>query len=394
MDEERLRQQAEKDLDWKISDQVWSLAEQEDLVRLAIVLGEERYQELLDYLREVLSLDNRARPGGRPRNSDTVEFQVTLRPEEEERRAALAEYQSKIAEGWDGVRRFRETVLGGSPLSVADARRFLTTPANQWLDLDHFDGIKSPFIREYTKNVEWEFDSDSEGVVVHLPQPFGLQRLVMDRQSFRAQHRVLHYPGEDGKLKSVPYWPGSILGQLDELVPPLVVFLQCQDWEAAWFVLTNQPPNFHVFRIVDEEPTRWPGRTLRIEVASWISPETLASNYRQAQRQLRDGRSHRTLSLMMLKLFRFVVGRSSYDIEPGPTSERGGMLIMENGTLKRTGPTYESLAHQWNRCLPDDYPEWYEAKRRKNPKWSGISATNLGGDYKEVADRMIPTAYW
>lgn len=287
----------------------------------------ERACRVADRQRKLLG---RAKPIGRvPRDSfdyvfPPINFELT--DLEAEHAAALAPYLAQRASLLPEVRDFREEKLGGGTLDTEQVapflrREFAHLPREEYADLEwaleqvpsYFDGNEEEELkdliggsvnrgadaeaRRWSENFRRavEFDSMAMDYVPSRQFEHGLMQMIRDEAG-----RTL----EDLGLSLASRYPWPLR-------------------DAAWFVLTDQPPEVEVLEIGFDN-----GRgTYNITFAPWISEKTRQRAYRSVQ----EG-DNRPLGNKGLSAFRFVCEHT----EPGRT------------------PKWAELTERWNEQHPHD----------------------------------------
>jgi hypothetical protein len=138
---------------------------------------------------------------------------------------------------------------------------------------------------------------------------------------------ILDYLTEDGQLKRITFWPGSLLGDLRELCR---VMTKSHPWDidqATWFVLTGEPPLVQPIRA--KVNSSWiPGiralTTISLTIQPWVPAETVEHAYRQVQRRVLGGHNKR-IGDKSLRLLEFVTERA----DANGNLPSGSMLVQE-----------------------------------------------------------------
>ncbi len=248
------------------------------------------------------------------RTARVVPVEVELRDEEEAHAAALAPYLAKHAALLPEVRRFREEKPGGGPLRweenpyriVEFLRREVEVVRRPKDYVDTFDALDylDPYEKEDLKDyvtggaVRWRlFPStyrayqEKETALVEAAFEDALEAdsasVVPEDVDFRYGAMDHVYDAEGKSL-------GDLAHRLASLYP----------WEAedaAWFVLTEEPPEVVPLSLSYDERRG----DYALVFAPWVSEETYRGAYRSVH-----GRDNRPLGKKALALFSFVTERT------------------------------------------------------------------------------------
>jgi hypothetical protein len=179
----------------------------------------------------------------------------------------------------------------------------------------------------------------SHFVQVHADPPGVTEALFCDIPVDNS-HGYLTYQAGDGQPTRVSFWPHSVLDKLRKICKELV---KAHPWnidEAAWFVLTDDPPLVHPIRAKIDSSTILGSSinytTISLTVHPWVPPETVQSAYRQVQRRAIGGESGR-IGEKNLNLLQFVAERA----------DAAGNL-----------PTGRTLVKEWDKKWKDERPQW------------------------------------
>ena len=240
---------------------------------------------------------------------------VPLRPDERRRAGAVARFIEKEAAGHPAVRAFRQAVLG-EPLSDDEADAFVRSPASARLRPDAFRalnildpgrGVTLESSEERRAGNTWEGYStlfvDPPGVAVPVHRSAPLAAPV------HVPPPALEWLGRDGRLTRVPYWPTSVLHELDKVSVDLARRFPWRPSEAARFVLTGEPGVQAVQVWTETVGEDYARGVITIEVAPWVTPETVAATYRQFQDAMLGGHDNRPPTPKGLDVFDFVEER-------------------------------------------------------------------------------------
>ena len=280
------------------------------------------------------TIDKAAKPHGRTRQdllADVLVVEVKLTDLEAEHAAALEPYLAKRAALLPEVRAFREKKLGGGtlrseqiPIYLRNELEYLSSedyPDLEWalgqvpsyLD-DNDEELKDlvggwlnrsreAVFRHHTENLRraMEFDSTAMSYEPFREFEYGLMHLIRDDAG-----RTL----EDlGRWLTARYpWPLR---------------------DAAWFVLTDEPPEVEPLKMKRNGNSG----TYEITFAPWISETTVRSAYRSVHDS-----DNRPLGHNSLSAFRFVCERT----EPGQT------------------PKWAELNEHWNKEQSDDKHKFWD----------------------------------
>lgn len=296
---------------------------------------------------------------------------VSLNERERERAQAFAEYLAKAAEGEPSVQNFRRRILGVGALSRDQAQDLISSPALSFLSPGWFLTHQMPILGNRIRVLSeerrpWLEFPDHTDLLVHLELPDGRTEvediLIMSNQ--QPDTLVLPYTAELSRRK-FPVWPGSVLGILRNLSIALSDHYAWRQDAAAWFVLTGEPPiasplSWSTRRYGEHDFEHW---VITLNVAPWVSAETVANFYRYLQR-IRLRRSNRPIAERNTALFRFILRHLQPD--PDKVNATYGRIGIPTSMISRgrvsvlSSPPWRMLLKLWN----EEHPEWkYEDVR-------------------------------
>lgn len=369
MKEEELKQRAMKHR--RIPERSWAYLREEGNVDDALRQGLD--EEMVEYIIKKFDRLAAASPGGGGRrqtpDQERGEIPVSLRESEPERKAAFEEYAAQRATRDDGVRWFRERVLGDRLLTAKQARELLRSPAARFLEASTFEfaGGDVPLVghRATLENYEPKRGNDREvchRATVSVAPPgitetveytfYDAPQLIPKRTRYKdgTGGQALYYVNERGRARKVSVWDRSLLERLRSLSEELAQWYRWEPAQATMFVLTGAIPAVPALKVgrsvksiqdlLDAKtPTpEYIDAKILIEASAWVSWETVKKGYREAQIKVMGTSGGKPPSPKNLKLFRFITAR----VEPTSTL---GYTRMPNG---------KSLVSEWNEA----YPEW------------------------------------
>jgi hypothetical protein len=276
---------------------------------------------------------------------------------------AFVKYLAKLAEGNPAVQNFRRKILGVETLTQEQAQNLVSDPALRLLSPDWFLIHHIPILGSQIRILDEERRPHPripvQELIVRVELPDGCIETEDITTMTNLQPDTLVLPNR-GELPSreVPVWPGSVLGILRNLSVALARHYVWQEDDACWFVLTGKTP---MVSPLSWSTRRYGGRdfdhwVINLNVAPWISAETLVRFYRYLQRS-RLGRSNRPLAERNVAVFRFVIAH----LEPQPDEidtvvERKGAptsIISSAEVSVLGGPSWRTLLERWNREHPE-----------------------------------------
>lgn len=295
----------------------------------------------------------------------------SLNKHERERGRAFAEYLAKAAEGEPSVQNFRRRMLGAEMLTRDQAQDLISSPALSFLSPGWFLVRHMPILGNRIRVLgeerrPWPKFPDHADLLVHLELPDGHTEvediLIMSNQ--QPDTLILPHMTELSR-REIPVWPGSVLGILRNLSVALSDHYTWRQEDAAWFVLTGEPPiasplSWSTRRYGEHDFEHW---VISLNVAPWVSAETAASFYRYVQRS-RLRRSNRPIAERNIALFRFVLRHLQPD--PDKVNATYGRIGIPTSMISRgrasvlSSPTWRTLLKLWN----EEHPGWkYEDVR-------------------------------
>lgn len=291
------------------------------------------------------------------------------------RAEALCVYWAKLAEADRAVRSFRTKVLGGTAISADEAGQLITSPAAALMRAEYFSRENVPIVGHTA-----ELD------VSERSNPFA--RPYRIRGSLRIQwptgqaalpvHNMGPAPPEPMEvwngieLTLIAPWPLSVLGELRKVASKLTEHFPWQIRDAAWFVLTNEPPWVPPLTATGSGPNSVTNHgTITIKAAHWVPEEAVSELYLWLKAKMKPAP---TTSPRRLALFRFVVERSS-GVDRWESSKPGEAKDVHVRGLDT--PTWRSLQTQWN----EQYPLGH--------KWHYRDHRNLRRDFAEASAGLI-----
>ena len=293
---------------------------------------------------------------------------VSLSEPERERKAALEEYAAKHAACDDGVRWFRDRVLGGRLLTAAQARDLVLSPVARFLEANNFEfaGGDIPLVGHRARLEGYDPRRGNDLAVRHRAtvsvDPPGItetvensfsdpSRLVPGRPRYKdgTDGQALFYVNERGRARKVSVWERSPLERLRGLSERLSQRYRWEPAQATMFVLTGEIPAVRVLKVTtslkfsekgleaESSPPEFTDAKIIIEAIPWVSSETVRKHYRKAQIKVIGTSGGKAPGLKHLRLFRFVTERVDPRITRGHTR-------MPNG---------KTLVSEWNEAHPD-----------------------------------------
>jgi hypothetical protein len=282
----------------------------QDLIDLA--------EEELEYLRNVADA-TAARPIPRARVRRQEPIEIELEGREREFAAILSARLRDEAALLPAVRQFRRSMLEDqllSPEKPEQVRKFLQDELASYLDYISLDPTYRP---EELTDAE-----DLKDLISGVADPFGeflvFPRYPQNRDAMELARGEVNfrYPYLEGVMELVRDDERS-LGDLSRW---LTTRYPWEQKDAAWFVLTNEPPDV-ISLAFSRDPTR---HTFTLTFAPWISEDTILKAYRSVYKG--DAKLSTEKSLAVL---RFVDERT-------PTGEQ---------------PKWTGLTRLWNEQHPE-----------------------------------------
>jgi hypothetical protein len=415
MTEKELKQEARKRR--KIPEQTWAYLDDRGYVEEALEMSfdEEKVQYIIEEFDKLAAASpvarNHAKPQGRAKE---VPVTASLRPEEAERAAAFEEYLSYAANFDRDLHRYRDRVLGNRLLTAEQARAFVQSPAarffgDPWFE---FEGGSIPLTGHRATLESYEREREDWGVrhraTVTVDPPGTTE--IAERWTHEPKHKVirprrnddvgngepLQFVNAEGQLQTSWVWEGSSLEKLRRLSEKLAKRYLWQGAQATMFVLTGEIPARPPLRVSYERKGAGVGSkavkvsqgVVTLEIAPWVSAETVHRAYRTAQKRILR-RDNRAIKEKNLRLFRFVTER----LEPTGLFEDGkpqyppGEEWMIEDELIRHGafekkPTGRELVQEWDAQPWVQDNEW---------KYDGDTRT-FWRDYQKTKMRLAYSA--
>ena len=261
--------------------------------------------------------------GGRSRPPTRKEFvEIELDERERQHAEALKHYLVRRAATLPQVREFRDDVLGRDLLTPEQAEEFLRTEV-----------IKDPPKVESGEKEELNENFSYAGYV------YGLDREELKDLVVLSLSKDGYFSEESAYYREElvsPFWfrdDNKAIG-LRDLSLYLASVYPWEPEDAAWFVLTGEPPEVVSVRL-SYHPRR---EVFSLTFAPWISEPTLRQAYRKARDRAHGGKGNRQPGEKALAVLRFISERTP----PGET------------------PKWTELMNSWNsKCRDGEYPpEW------------------------------------
>lgn len=329
MTEEELRARFDKEISAPDKKLVWETLQEDEWVSDACrgaIEWEDFEKEAITRSEMQRLLIGRTKLPGRSPRDDYFEEGLELTESEVEHAAALAPYLAKRVALQNEVKGFREANLGGGWLEPAQVTTFLRDELSRISVFEYAE--LEPYFEE--ADIGWQTGDEEM-----LPDLVGgsknrgrasasryLRKVF--REAYEQQSMSIPLsPDEwyvEGVMRLVPDGRG---GSLEDTARRLCSRYPWPLRDAAWFVLTDEPPEI--------EPVEWRQREdngrYEISFAPWISERTV----RRAIRAFYEG-DNRPLTSKTLSAFRFVEDRT----DPERT------------------PKWADLRREWNSLHPDD----------------------------------------
>jgi hypothetical protein len=368
MNEKELRKRVSKRR--KISEEGWALMREGDYVGDALEqdFDEEKIEYIIEKYDKHKAAFGKTRVRRQTPDQERSEVPVSLREWELERKAAFEEYAAKHAACDDGVRWFRDRVLGGRLLTAEQARDLILSPAARFLEVNKFEcgGGDVPLVAHRATLKGYEPKSGNDREVRHRAtvavDPPGMTetventfydplRPVPKRPRFKdgTDGQALYYVNERGRARKVSVWEQSLLESLRGLSERLAQWYRWEPAQATMFVLTGEIPAVPALKVgtsVKHVAELYPAKTatpeyidatITIVASPWVSEERVKNHYRKAKIEVMGTSGGKPSSRKNLKLFRFVTERVDPTITRGHTK-------MPNG---------KTLVSEWNEAYPD-----------------------------------------
>jgi hypothetical protein len=159
-------------------------------------------------------------------------------------------------------------------------------------------------------------------------------------------------------------WHSSVLGILSELSKTFAELYPWREEDAAWFVLTGEPPMTSPLAWKREWQEYTDQYSITLTVEPWVSVETVTQLYSKLRRYSLK-RNTRRVSERNLAMFRFVIAEleapSQDESKPlfGEKKRwRGGMVgrgYFESRLWELEGPSWRTLLKRWNQAHPQEW---------------------------------------
>ena len=334
----------------RIEDPIWSYLAEERHVAAA---RDESYKEGMDLLagqvRDLRRHFRRVSPAAPRVRRRAIRIKSAISEDESLRARAFSAALGHLASGREEVRQVRLRFFEGRVLTEREGIALLDSDLPRYFDEEFFSARGIPLVGHRARAVflgrggrEIAFYSASSSVFrvewkgrrEDIPYPVQLY-LPITRPDC-PQLSILRHPmarpaaNQGFRNRSGRVLPSSVFGQLRDVSLKLVKDYQWSESDATWFLLTGAVPYLDP-AVVEPEgflgSSYWRVR-LTLTVDAWLRPGTVLRIYRQAQRQLLEGRS-RPLSKRNLALFEFVVTRTEADA--ASRSWRGLMASWNHG---------------------------------------------------------------
>jgi hypothetical protein len=359
MDEPQLRDWAARALKWDtVPDPIWEDAVEDGWVKDVLEGREDRY----DLLKTILQWRKRYKrlrtwEEGRQeeRRSKPDEEQpelITPRlgDKETQRAEVVEEYVAKVAACERSVFAFRKRFLGRTALSHAQADALITSPAAAYLPFEHF----TPFgesripLLNHSAILRTELPENDE------VGPYSLDILIdPPGETFSVEVRRterLLYIDKDGQTAEVRVEDRSVLEGLRILSTYLAAEYPWQEAQAAWFVLTGEPPALPAATGRVSRGSAAPYAEITITMQPWVPADTVRKFYGQLQGRVLTSRP-RAFSERNLAVFRFVVGQQ--EVKPYSDDAQASALTRQHPKLmKLKQPSWRIMLERWNRQYP------------------------------------------
>lgn len=294
-----------------------------------------------------MSLGATAKTRRTPSSGRTPQAQPAsiLSPRETARALALSLYFARYAATTPRVRRFRANILGGTLLSPVQVEALLISPAPRYLTQAQFKAFGIAIIGHHARTLIYQ---GWHQVTLQIEWPGGTYQGSFESQVEASQLVPLHFPYQ-GRVETILAWPGTVFGELGALCTVLAQRYDWQEWEATQFVLTNTAPVVLPLRLDmslhtttdNTEPFTHMRSCITLTVDPWVSVESVARAYHQAQQRLFGG-ANRPVQERSLALVRF---HAEHMDDLGEKS-------------------WSTLRKMWNQ----EYPAWHYEDERLFPR--------------------------
>jgi hypothetical protein len=302
-------------------------------------------------------------------------FYAQLGVKETRRSEVVEEYVAKVAACERTVFAFRKRFLGGTALSHAQADALITSPAAAYLPFEYFTPFgesRIPLLNHSAtlKTVPPKSDEGGPYSLDIVVQPPGETFSVEVQQTER-----LLYIDEDGQTAEVLVEDRSVLEGLRRLSNYLRAEYPWQEAQAAWFVLTGEPPALSAATGRVSRGSAAPYAEITMTVQPWVPADTVWKFYGQLQGQVRTSRP-RALSGRNLAVFRFVVGQQ--EVKPYSDDAQVSALTRQHPKLmKLKQPSWRVMLERWNQPYPAEH------------KWRYKYVRNFQRDFQRAAQAIV-----
>jgi hypothetical protein len=269
---------------------------------------------------------------------EETEKAPALKAEETMRAEVFEEYLAQIAASDPNVIEFRKAVLGGRSqlLKREEALKLIRSPAAQALSLALFQELRVPVLGHEAELRDQKFNVPEDPWRRHqatiFVDPPGEAIPVWSRSESKQRMVMIDFVNESSRADRFWVFNGSLLAELHELGGQLAERFSWQRAQAAWFVLTGEPPAVPPVRIryrVEEDEDFKRG-VVTLEVSTWVSAETVDAVYRDIQRRMLGDINNRQLDTKTLELLRFVMKKENYlNLSRARRRKRGKELVEE-----------------------------------------------------------------
>ena len=334
--EQKLRRWLAKQLKRNsVSDTLWDLLVFQEHVEDALALGEDAKKDLVEAARSFLWYTDKMEgvvPVPKGEKKRPPQAQLRLDGYEKERAEALGEFLALRASLHPLVKRFREEILGGRPLTSEQAYALVDSPAASrfsasWFE-EHGVPIKEHSSSFYEHGVALDEDDeerffeleyifvDPPGEIFTAVLPVSVSYEDLDQlqlfaaQRYRAKHEYFSARLRNNEYMKIPVYPGSVLDNLHQLSQRLVQD-SSHSWEeaqAAWFVLTDEveAPWAITAHYDDHRGGAFIYGVITLTAEPWVPAETVVKFYQQLQMDML-GHKPRAPSRRNVAVFRFVM---------------------------------------------------------------------------------------
>src|SRR5215213_2345508 len=236
--------------------------------------------------------------GGRPRPPTRKELvEIELDEGERAHAEALRHYLVRQAATLPEVRQFRDERLGGNVLVSERAEEFLRAEELEGLSEEELNEDPS-YASSYAVHLDGLSREELKGLVIPSRRRGGY---LGERSAFYEELSGYVWFREEEKqidLGELSLWLASVYPWEPE--------------DAAWFVLTGEPPE-----VISLNLSYHPARgVFTLAFAPWISEETLRRAYRKARDRAHGGEDNRQPGEKALALLRFVSERTPWGETP------------------------------------------------------------------------------